>query len=151
MGDYVKRLDELELIEGVIEAVRIFQEKFNIIVVVTNQQGIGKGLMTEADLLVIHDKMNKDLGGAITKFYFAPQLRKEGHSDRKPGPGMGLKAKADYPEIDFKKSLLIGDSESDIEFGMNLEMKTILLKTERNQSSKADYIFKNLLDVAKSL
>ena len=151
MGDYVKTLDELEILEGVPQAIKVFRSLFGRIVVVTNQQGIGKGLMTSADLKVIHDQMNLELSGAIDKFYHAPQLAAENHIDRKPGIGMGLQSKNDYPEIDFSKSLMIGDSESDIEFGMNLEMKTIMLKTERNQTSKADYIFKNLLDVSKSL
>ena len=151
MGDYVKTLDELEILAGVPEAIKVFQNLFGKIVVVTNQQGIGKGLMTANDLKVVHDEMNAQLSGAIEKFYFAPQLATENHIDRKPGIGMGLQAKQDFPSIDFKKSLMIGDSESDIEFGMNLEMKTIMLKTDRNQTSKADYIFENLLDVSKSL
>ena len=64
---------------------------------------------------------------------------------------MGLHAQKDFPEIDFKKSIIIGDSESDIQFGTKLGMKTIMLKNARNISTKADYIFENLQAVATAL
>lgn len=154
IDDYVKTLAELKIIEGVPEAIKKFSQIFGRIVVVTNQQGIGKGRMTADDLEIIHGYMNnlfKEYGGEIDKFYFAPQLASEGHNDRKPGTGMGLKAKKDFPEIDFSKSLMIGDSESDIAFGMNLGMTTILLTNVRNISTKADYIFKTLQEVSEQL
>lgn len=154
IDDYVKHLHELKIIDGVPKAIAKFTSIFNRIVVVTNQQGIGKGMMDEDDLDIIHGFMADVIissGGKIDKFYFAPQLTKENSNYRKPGTGMGLHAKEDFPEIDFKKSLMIGDSESDIEFGMNLGMKTIMLKSGSNVSTKADYIFENLYQVSKAL
>jgi D-glycero-D-manno-heptose 1,7-bisphosphate phosphatase len=154
IDDYVKHLHELKIIEGVPEAIALFTQLFGRIVVVTNQQGIGKGMMTAEDLEVIHGfiaDVIKRSEGKIDQFYFAPQLAKEKSDYRKPGTGMGLAAQKDYPEIDFSKSLMIGDSESDIEFGMNLGMKTIMLKTARNISTKADYIFRDLYHVAQTL
>lgn len=154
IDDYVKQLNELKIIEGVPEAITHFTSLFNRIVVVTNQQGIGRGLMTVEDLDVIHGfiaDVVKSAGGKIDRFYFAPQLKAENHIDRKPGTGMGLRAQKDFPEIDFSKSLMIGDSESDIEFGMKLGMKTIMLKNGRNVTTKADYIFENLYQVSKLL
>lgn len=154
IDDYVKHLHELEIIEGVPQAIKVFSETFGRIVVVTNQQGIGKGMMNAEDLQIIHDfiaDVVKNEGGRIDKFYFAPQLKQENSPYRKPGTGMGLHAKEDFPEIDFEKSLMIGDSESDIEFGMNLGMKTVMLKNGRNLSTKADYIFQNLLQVSSEL
>ncbi|MEO9532902.1 MAG: HAD-IIIA family hydrolase [Crocinitomicaceae bacterium] len=154
IDDYVKLLNELKIIEGVPQAVAAFNKLFNRIVVVTNQQGIGRGMMTADDLEDIHGfiaNVFEGYGGKISKWYFAPQLRSENSNYRKPGTGMGLHAQRDYPEIKFSKSVLIGDSESDIEFGMKLGMKTILLTNSSNVSTKADYIFKNLQSVANAL
>lgn len=154
IDDYVKQLNELKIIDGVPEAIAFFNTIFKRVLVVTNQQGIGKGMMTEEDLEIIHGYMNnvfKDHGGTVEKFYFAPQLASEGSNYRKPGSGMGLAAKKDFPDIDFEKCLMIGDSESDIEFGMNLGMKTVMLTNVGNISTKADYIFNNLRAVANEL
>lgn len=154
VDNYVKQLNELRIMDGVPEAISHFSTIFGRIVVVTNQQGIGRGMMTADDLDMIHGfigEVIKSAGGRIDQFYFAPQLKQENSNYRKPGTGMGLKAKEDYPEIDFSKSLMIGDSESDIEFGMKLGMKTIMLKTGSNVMTKADYIFENLYQVSKTL
>lgn len=154
IDDYVKLLNELKIIKGVPEAIAKFNTVFNRIVVVTNQQGIGRGMMTAEDLDDIHGFMSnvfENRGGEISKYYFAPQLKSDNSNYRKPGTGMGLHAQQDYPEIDFSKSLLIGDSESDIEFGMKLGMKTILLTNSSNVSTKADYIFGDLHSVAKAI
>ena len=154
IDDYVKHLHELAILKGVPEAIARFSKLFGRIVVVTNQQGIGRGIMTEEDLDLIHGFIRnviENVGGRIDRFYFAPQLHSENSPFRKPGTGMGLQAKADFPEIDFNKSLMVGDSESDIEFGMNLGMKTVLLKNGRNVSTKADYIFENLFELSREL
>ena len=154
IDDYVKNIHELKIIKGVPEAIAIFNGIFKRVLVVTNQQGIGRGMMTEEDLSLVHGYISNllaEYGGEIEHYYFAPQLAKEKSNYRKPCTGMGLKAKEDYPDIDFNKCLMIGDSESDIEFGMNLGMKTIMLKNGGNLLTKADYIFQNLHSVAKAL
>jgi HAD superfamily hydrolase (TIGR01662 family) len=110
--------------------------------------------MTEEQLTVLHNYMLdliKLSGGRIDKIYFAPQLATESGYYRKPGVGMGLHAKKDFPEIDFEKSIIVGDSETDIEFGMKLGMKTVMLTKGRNLSTKANYIFQNLSEVSKAL
>ncbi len=154
IDDYVKQLNELRILDGVPEAIAQFNGLFKRIVVVTNQQGIGRGMMTEDDLADIHGYLSnvfEGYGGKIEHYYFAPQLKAQNSNYRKPGTGMGLQAQKDYPDIDFKKCLLIGDSESDIDFGMKLGMKTIMLTNGSNVLSKADYIFKDLQTVAKEL
>lgn len=153
-NDYVKHIEEFKFIDGVLDALTHFAGIFGRIVVVTNQQGIHRGIMTEAQLHLLHDYMLDVIhtaGGRIDKIYFAPQLATESGYYRKPGVGMGLHAKKDFPEIDFSKSLIIGDSETDIEFGIKLGMKTIMLKKGRNLSSKADYMFENLQEVSQAL
>ena len=153
-NDYVKTIEEFIFLDGVIDAVKLFNSIFQRTVVVTNQQGIGKGIMTERNLEEIHGYMLDELkkeNAIIDAAYFAPQLKAENSIYRKPNVGMGAKAKRDYPTINFSKSVLIGDSESDIEFGINLGMKTIFLQNGRNIDTKADFVFNELKDVAKEL
>ncbi|MGV6861321.1 MAG: HAD-IIIA family hydrolase [Putridiphycobacter sp.] len=154
IGGYVTQVHELKIIDGVPEAIAAFTKLFGRLLVVTNQQGIGKGLMTEDDLHHLNGYITnlvETYGGRIDKIYFAPQLREANSNYRKNGTGMGLHAKYDFPNIDFSKSILIGDSESDIEFGTKLGMKTVMLKNKRNLSTNADYIFENLQDVVKNI
>lgn len=154
IDDYVKEVHELKIIDGVPDAIALFTQLFGRIVIVTNQQGIGKGLMTEDDLHHLHGFINnliENYNGKIDKIYFAPQLASSRDPYRKPGIGMGLHAKKDFPDIDFEKSVMIGDSEGDIKFGTKLGMKTIMLKNSRNLMTKANYIFENLQAVAKHL
>ncbi len=154
INEYVKQVHELKIIDGVPEAISDFTKQFGRIVIVTNQQGIGKRLMTVDDLNHLNGfilNLIETYEGKIDKIYFAPQLVSENNNYRKPGTGMGLHAQIDFPEIDFKKSVLIGDSEGDIEFGTKLGMKTIMLKNSRNLSTKANYIFENLQEVARHL
>lgn len=151
VGDYVKTIDEFVFLPGVLEAITTFSSIFSHIFVVTNQQGIGKKIMTERNLSVIHNYMRSEIeknGGKLTEIYFAPNLAGENNLLRKPNTGMGLQAKKDYPAIDFKRSIMVGDSNSDIEFGTNLGMKTIKIG---EKSVKADFYMKSLKNIAKQL
>jgi len=130
-NDYIRNAQELTLYEGAEQAIAFFNTIFHCTVVVTNQRGIGKGLMTEGDLKGIHDALTEKLhhvGGHIDAYYFAPQ-RSNDAEDRKPNTGMGLQAKRDFPSIDFTKSVMIGNNISDMQFGRNLGMKTVYLNT----------------------
>lgn len=158
VGDYVKHPDDFEFIEKVPEAIQIFSEIFHKIIVVTNQQGIGKGLMTADDLSAIHSKMTsqiKKAGGRIDAVFYAPELAKEKSFLRKPNVGMGLKAKKQFPEINFHKSVMVGDSLSDMQFGKRLKMKTVLIGNDSNIASEhfklVDYRFSSLRQFAEYL
>ncbi|MBI1305846.1 MAG: HAD-IIIA family hydrolase [Bacteroidetes bacterium] len=125
-NDYVKSWEEFEFIGGSLEAIKYFSEVFGRIVVVTNQQGIGKGLMTDEDLSVIHTNMLESIsnaGGRIDKIYYCPELAETKPKCRKPETGMGLQAKKDFPEIEFNTSIMVGDSEKDMNFAERLGMK----------------------------
>ncbi len=131
MDNYVKRTEEFVLLPGVSKAISKANHLFSRILVVTNQQGIGKGLMTERNLSDVHSycsELLKSENARIDAYYFAPNLAAENSSLRKPGSGMALLAKADFPEIDFEKSIMVGDSDSDIEFGRKLGMKTVFIR-----------------------
>lgn len=153
IDDYVKNINEFEFLPGVLEAFKIFAEKFGRIIIVTNQQGVGKGLMTLQDVDKVHDFMKKEIDnqkGRIDAIYVCPQLKSDPNNFRKPSPRMAYMAQHDFPEIDFEKSVMIGDSNSDIEFGKNAGMYTILIGDEPVKC-KPDSKFESLLKFANIL
>ncbi len=158
VDDYVKSWDEFKFIEGALDAIKISSGNFGIIVVVTNQQGIGKRLMAEDTLIEIHRKMAEEISktdGNIDKVYFCPDLKSAGSFCRKPQIGMGLKARKDFPEINFKRSIMAGDTVSDMKFGKRLKMKTALIGDDLSVASEnpalVDFQYDSLIDFAQSL
>jgi histidinol-phosphate phosphatase family protein len=157
-GGYVTRWEEFEFLPGVLEALRILGRAFGRIIVVSNQQGVGKGLMTASGVELIHNSMIRQIEGArgrIDLVLFSPHLDEEGSLMRKPNTGMAMEAKARFPGIDFGKSVMAGDSGSDMQFGRNAGMKTILISDDeeciRNLAGLYDHSFPDLLSFAKDL
>jgi D-glycero-D-manno-heptose 1,7-bisphosphate phosphatase len=137
-GCYVARWEDFEILPGVPEAIARLNRAGKRVIVASNQRGIFLDLYTEADLLTIHARFCEILataGGHIDGFYFCPHDRKVCRC-RKPGPGMFEAAQKDFPEIEAKKSVMVGDSHSDIEFGHRLGMPTIFLKGEEADRRK---------------
>ena len=133
VGGYVQSWEEFRFLPGVLDALALFNKTFGRIVVVSNQQGVGKGLMTEEQVLQVHRRMTEEVhaaGGRIDSAFFSPHLAREGSPMRKPGVGMGLKARKQFPEIQFRKSLMAGDSVSDMRFGKRLGMITALISED---------------------
>ncbi len=154
MDGYIESVEEFEFSPGVLDALKILKSIFGKIVVVTNQQGIGKGLMTTSQLFEIHEHMLTEVsqyGGHIDRCYFAPDLASPDNSMRKPNGGMALQAQKDFPEIIFSKAVMVGDSDSDIEFGMNLGMKTVRIGGDDNKSPEADKHVNSLIDWVNTL
>lgn len=154
MADYVKSVEEFELLEGVAESLHLASQTFGRIVVVTNQQGIGKGIMTERNLSDIHaycTELISGSGGRIDRYYFAPELAGTGGGLRKPESGMALQSQADFPEIVFERSVMIGDSDSDIQFGKNLGMKTVFVSHNNEIHESADLTVSSLYEGIKQL
>ncbi len=150
---YVLNVQMFEFIEDVLEALPILSNIFGRIVVVTNQRGIGRGLMSEKDLEDIHKFMLEkitDAGGRIDAIFYCPHdYEKEQCNCRKPKIGMALKAKEMFPEIDFKKSIVIGDSLSDMEFAINIGGIGIFISDSDNILHGFDFMcFKSLKEVA---
>ena len=128
VDDYVKTPWEFEWLPGVIPALKHLRPRFRRMIVVTNQQGVGKGLMSAEDLATIHRRMNAQATAAGVPFdgvYTCTALAAERDACRKPSPGMGLAAQRDYPDIDFAKSIMVGDSPSDMDFGRGLGMRCV--------------------------
>lgn len=149
--DYVRHFSQFDFLPGVLEAIATLATVFVRIFIVTNQQGIGKGLMTEKELEAIHHAMLAEIiqaDGRIDKIYYCPHLASEDCQCRKPLPGMALQAVMNFPEVDFGRSIMAGDTESDMRFGANLGMKTALIGEEPMQQITPDLRFPNLLQLA---
>lgn len=120
-NDYVKSWEEFEFLPGVFNAMETFAQHVKHIFIVTNQRGVGKGVMTEQELLHIHEKMCSEVvahKGRIDKIYYCTALA-ESDSRRKPNIGMFADILRDYPDIKHESCLMVGDSDSDMEFAMN--------------------------------
>ncbi|MDX1940118.1 MAG: HAD family hydrolase [Saprospiraceae bacterium] len=154
MEDYVKTWSEFQFLPGALDAIVYFSTLFGKIFVVTNQQGIAKGLMSEVDLQNIHQEMlNKinNAGGRIDKIYYCPHSRYDYCNCRKPRIGMALQAQKDFPDIDFNKSIMAGDTPSDIEFGKNAGMKKVFISQEQHVPPYSDWHVKSLIDFANNI
>jgi histidinol-phosphate phosphatase family protein len=153
-NDYVRNISQFKLLPGVLDALKIFSQKFGRVIIVTNQQGIGKGLMTHDDIKLVHNHLMdvvKKAGAHIDAIFYAPYLKEDNHPNRKPGSGMALEAKKKFPEIDFSRSIIAGDSKSDMLFGDNAGMKKVFISSHPDSSINYDYNYNSLLDFGKSI
>ena len=155
--DYIHNWDEFQFYDGAKEAIALFTKKFNRIIIVTNQRGIGKGITRMEDVKLIHKNMSAEIvkaGGKIDAVYFCPDVD-DTSPDRKPNPGMGLKAVKDFPDIDLSKAIMVGNTISDMQFGRNLGLKTIFLPTTRPEvdltDNRIDAVYESLIDFANAL
>ncbi len=155
--DYVLNWKEFQFYDTTIEALAILSPLFNKIILVTNQKGVGKGVMSVADLETIHFNMLQAInkgGGRIDQIFYCPDLDNDSYN-RKPNPGMAFQATEKYPEIDLSKSIMIGNRISDMGFGRNAGMNTVFLSTTHPEIDfphpLIDLRFENLLDFANQL
>jgi D-glycero-alpha-D-manno-heptose 1-phosphate guanylyltransferase len=156
-GDYIRNPQEFIFYEGGKEALKTFAGRFGKIIVVSNQRGVGRQLMTEQDLEEIHTKMRTEIqssGGNIDEVYYCTAVEGS-HPDRKPNPGMAFRARHDFPEIDFTKSIMAGNKPSDMLFGKNAGMYTVYLATTHPETPfphpDIDLRFNSLAELAKAL
>lgn len=158
VDDYVKTWDQFVFLPGVLDAMKVFHRLFGRIVVVSNQQGVGKGLMSDRAVQDVHLRMMEEIskaGGKIDAVFYAPNLQSERSVMRKPNIGMALKARKQFSEICFKRSIMAGDSLSDMIFGKRVGMKTVLIATSPALSQKypaqIDFLFPDLISLANAL
>ena len=126
--NYLSRIKDLRFFDYTVEAVRMLKENGYLVIVVTNQSGIGRGIFDEAAMRGIHDKIQNDLTEKIDAFYFCPHLPTDGCACRKPNLGMIEAAQENYA-IDLENSWMIGDKAIDVETGFNALIKTALVMT----------------------
>lgn len=151
--NYVTGWHEFEFNEDIFPVLKSLKRNGFRFIVVTNQQGIGKGLFSEDDLIKIHDQMTDYLlkdGIKIDKIYFCPHLEEDQCYCRKPRPGLFYKAQNELPYmIDIENSFLIGDSLNDVIAGKNFGLKTILVNSNsfKTNGCDPDFMVNNLYDI----
>jgi len=120
-NDYVKTWDEFEFVPGILDLIAELSGEIKHVFIVTNQRGVGKGIMSEEALLNIHSLMLDEIirhRGRIDKIYFCAAVDDNDHF-RKPNIGMWEMIQSDFPDVHSDSTLMIGDSESDMEFARN--------------------------------
>ncbi len=138
---YVKDPSQIILLPGVSDGIKTLKDKFGFkAIVISNQAGVSKGLMTKNDVDKVNDRINemlKEAGTSIDAFYYCPFHPDfdpmEKSNCRKPSPVMIVQA-AEEHEIDLSKSYMIGDKASDIESGINAGVKTVLINSSDNSN-----------------
>jgi D-glycero-alpha-D-manno-heptose 1-phosphate guanylyltransferase len=131
IGEYVLHWGEFIFSKGVLETFKKLSDVFGKIIVVSNQRGVGKGLMTETDLQTIHLEMHREVeivGGKIDRIYYCTE-KDDKCFNRKPNPGMALQATQDFPDIDLTKTIMVGNKPSDMRFGRAAGMFTVFVAT----------------------
>lgn len=145
---YVTCWEEFEFLPGVLEAMALLTQRFKYIFVITNQQGVGKGLMTMEQVDAIHDQMCTEIeahGGLVDAILVCPQLATDPDNYRKPRPDMAYMACEICPDIDLSKCIMVGDGLTDIEFGRNAGTRTVFIGDD---NSAADDSFPSLFEFA---
>ncbi|MNI33878.1 D-glycero-alpha-D-manno-heptose-1,7-bisphosphate 7-phosphatase [compost metagenome] len=157
--NYVYKIEDFEFIDGIFEVTKYFQDLGYLLIVITNQAGIGRGYYTEEDFAVLNDWMInqfKKRNININAVYYCPYHPLYGIGDyrldsfdRKPNPGMIFRAEIDH-NIDLTQSVLIGDKNSDILAGKNAGVSTIILLdsgTIHRLQEAETFTIRRLLDV----
>ncbi|RYD96867.1 MAG: HAD-IIIA family hydrolase, partial [Sphingobacteriales bacterium] len=157
VGYYVLHRGEFHFSPGVLQALPILAERFGRIAVVSNQRGVGKGLMTEADLSDVHSYMLEGVrtaGGRIDAIYYCTE-KDDRCFFRKPNPGMAVRARSEFPEIDLNKTIMVGNKPSDMRFGRAAGVYTVFVTTTNPDQPyphpDIDLCFPTLLDFARAL
>jgi D-glycero-D-manno-heptose 1,7-bisphosphate phosphatase len=155
-GEYVERPEDLELMPGAAEAVRVFNRAGVWTGVVTNQRGVALGLMSRDDLDAIHERLRRLLaaeGAFLDAIYACPH--QTGACDcRKPAPGMLLQAQREHPGLDFAHAAIVGDSLNDLEAGRRAGVRTVMISADGSDaptSIHADHTVPNILAAVRVL
>ena len=154
--DYIKNWKEFKFKPDFIAHFPKICGLFAHIIVITNQQGVAKGLMSEADLEDIHRNMQNEIiniGGRIDKIYSATNLSTTEPNFRKPNIWLALQAKLTFKQIDFNKSIMVGDNSSDMQFAKNTGMKSVLMKSLHNENKaiEADFVTSDWLHLSNHI
>ena len=140
---YLHRPEEVVILPGVAPALRQLQTAGYLLVIVTNQSGVGRGYYTLADVEAVHAHLLRELAGqgvSFAKVYVAPEAPDQPSRGRKPSPQFLLDARAEF-DLDLSRSYLVGDKLIDLECGWNAGVRKCFLvrtgygaQTEREQS-----------------
>ncbi len=151
---YVSKIEDFEFKEGIFDLLRYFQELGYLLIVITNQSGIGRGYYTLEDFQTLTEwKLSRlsDEGIMIHEVYYCPHSPESQCSCRKPSPEMLLRAKEKY-DIDMKSSWMIGDKQSDIEAGKKAGVgKTVFVASSKDvtESFDADFLIHDVRELKR--
>ena len=150
VDDYARKPEDFVFCAGAIDAIAELRSIFKKIVLVTNQQGVHRGLMSEKDLEDVHLKMYNGLKSKGIRYFdgilFAPYLKTVNHKWRKPSNGMLLKAKEYFTDIEWSKSIMVGDSPGDMQLADSLELIKVRIENPQFSFDNQDYKFKSLAE-----
>lgn len=140
VGDYVRTADQFEFLPGAIEGLARLKSAGCTVIILSNQAGVGKGLMSSADLERINDEMLRAIsehGGEVSAVYYCTHRKDEGCACRKPQAGLFARAAQDLG-ISLEGSYLIGDALSDLQAGVNAGCRTVIVLTGRASASEIE-------------
>ena len=161
--DYLTDPSQVQLLPTTVAALRRLRERGFLLVMVTNQSGVARGILTEQTLIETHDRLRELLseqGTYLDQIYYCPyhpegaieKYRRESEM-RKPAPGM-FKLAAEEMDIDLGQSWAVGDDDRDILAGQAAGCRTVLMETHNASplvhrgESQADFRAMNLLEAA---
>lgn len=130
--DYVKKWEEFFMLPDVEKAIKKIKDEGYLVIVITNQRGVARGIMTEETVNSIHANINRELGESgtsIDAFYWCKHNYDDKCDCRKPAPGLILRATKDL-DIDIAQSFYVGDTKADEECGKNANIKTYIMPTD---------------------
>lgn len=150
-GDYAKTPDELVVIPGVGGVVQRLRDAGYLAILISNQQGVAKGLMTQADLEAVTEKLRAEV--PLDAIYYCPHLKSEACPCRKPKPGMLLQAAREH-RIDLARSVFLGDTPTDAQAAHAAGVPFVLILTGQTQTAQSfsqptAYIAPSLADAAE--
>jgi len=153
-GQYVTRWEDMEFLPGSFEAVRLLNAAGFLVVVITNQRCVAKGLITPQELEALHARMRLEFqaaGATIDAVYYCPHDYQPPCDCRKPQPGMLLDAAREH-NIQLNSSWMIGDSEHDVQAGRTAGCNTALVVADgQSNQARADIVATSLLDAAHKI
>ena len=129
IGGYVTRWDEFQFLDGILPVLRAFTWLHVPVIVISNQSGVNKGLVTPRSLRQITTRFVESLARQRVRMdaaYYCPHTDEQGCSCRKPKPGLLLRAAREYG-IDLSRSVMVGDSESDVDAAAAANCQGLLL------------------------
>jgi len=145
--DYCSHPKDVRIFPGVLEALRRLKSRGFKLIIITNQSGIGRGLITLDQYRAVESEVLRQLGdGLVDATYYCPDAPGQQSDCRKPAPGMILQASRDH-QIDLSHSFLVGDKEADVECAHNAGVRAIRVRTgiQRDLTgSSADWVADDL-------
>ena len=127
-GHYISSIEQIELIENIFPAILMLQNEGYLVIIVTNQAGINKGILSNELVDEINQhiiRLLKKQGIDVSALYVCPHKPEEQCKCRKPQPGLLLKAAKEH-NIDLENSIIIGDTDKDTEAGLNAGLKKVI-------------------------